>query len=243
MAAPCSVCERVCVFLCRVFCVPALSVDPEDLQVVVRCWRKLEGGSRIVAGVAASPRESDRSTGFRVDSDSEALPKSALHNLVSERRYTDGQKVLGTQDKRRSIQTCSRVQSGHRNFAESGTVHIPHRAVCNERRVLYGRHVRKCKIVWRSSGQNGAGFEEDASVWATAPPVDVQAAHLQIVKTGQRTRRRGDESSCSIDVEIELSKAYSRGTQMAKAQHQKRSGVAALAAEVTLKFVTAVMLF
>ena len=37
--------------------------------------------------------------GFRVDSDSEALPKSALHNLVSERRYTDGQQVLGTQDK------------------------------------------------------------------------------------------------------------------------------------------------
>ena len=73
--------------------------------------------------------------------------------------------------------------------------------------------------------------------------MDVQDAHLQSLKTTQRTRRRGDESSCSNDVEIELSRAYSRGTQMVKAQHQKRSGVAALAAEVTLKFVTAVMLF
>ena len=126
---------------------------------------------------------------------------------------------------------------------ESGTACIPRRAVCNERRVLYGRHVRKGEIVWRSSGQSGAGFEEDVSVWETAPSVDVQAAHLQTVKTGQRTRRRGDESSCSNDVKIELSKAYSRGTQMAKAQHQSRSGMAALAAEVTLKFVTAVMLF
>ena len=64
--------------------------------------------------VAKSERQVD---GVRVDSDIEALPKSALDNLVSKRRFTDGQKVLGTQDKRRSIQTCSRVQSGHRNFA------------------------------------------------------------------------------------------------------------------------------
>ena len=63
--------------------------------------------------VAKSERQVD---GVRVDSDSEALPKSALHNLVSKRRFTDGQKVLGTQDEG-SIQTCSRVQSGHRNFA------------------------------------------------------------------------------------------------------------------------------
>ena len=32
VAAPCSVCERVCVFLCRVFCVPALSADPETCR-------------------------------------------------------------------------------------------------------------------------------------------------------------------------------------------------------------------
>ena len=148
-----------------------------------------------------------------------------------------------SKDKRRRNETCSRVQRGHRNFAESGTVRIPRRAVCNERRVSYGRHVQKSGIVWRSSGQSVAGFQDDASVWETAPPVDVQAAHLQTVKTGQQTRRRGDESSCSNDVKIELSKADSRGTQMAKAQQQSRSGVAALAAEVTLKFVTAVMLF
>ena len=34
-----------------------------------------------------------------MDSDLEALSKSALDNLVSKRRFTDGQKVLGTQDK------------------------------------------------------------------------------------------------------------------------------------------------
>ena len=86
------------------------------MQVVVRCWRKLEGQSRIVAGVATSPNESDRSTGFRVDSDSEALPKSAHHNLVSELRYTDGQQVLGTQDQNRRNETCSRVQNWAQKF-------------------------------------------------------------------------------------------------------------------------------
>ena len=73
--------------------------------------------------------------------------------------------------------------------------------------------------------------------------MDVQVAYVQRLKTGQRTQRRGEETSRSNDEKIELDKAYSRGTQMAKAQHQRRSGVAALAAEVTLKFVTAVMLF
>ena len=34
-----------------------------------------------------------------MDSDLEALYRSALDNLVSELQFTDGQKVLGTQDK------------------------------------------------------------------------------------------------------------------------------------------------
>ena len=34
LAASCSVCERVCVFLCRVSCVPALSVDPEACRLL-----------------------------------------------------------------------------------------------------------------------------------------------------------------------------------------------------------------
>ena len=150
--------------------------------------------------------------------------------------------MLGTQDEEVTRRAAvSKV--GTEILQESGTA-ASHDVLCATSDVF--RMVdtsRKSGIVWRSSGQSVAGFEEDASVWETAPSVDVQAAHLQSLKTSQRTRRRGDESSCSIDVKIELSKAYSRGTQMAKAQHQRRSGVAALAAEVTLKFVTAVMLF
>ena len=56
---------------------------------------------------------------------------------------------------------------------ESGTAYIPQRAEFSERRVLYGRHVQKCTIEWRSSGQNGVGKEDDASVQAAAPPVKV----------------------------------------------------------------------
>ena len=58
--------------------------------------RRPKQNRRRSCNVAKRERQVD---GFRVDSDSEALPKSALHNLVSERRFTDGQKVLGTQDK------------------------------------------------------------------------------------------------------------------------------------------------
>ena len=54
--------------------------------------------------VAKSERQVD---GVRVDSDIEALPKSALDNLVSERRFTDGQQVLGTQDEEvTDVQPC-----------------------------------------------------------------------------------------------------------------------------------------
>ena len=139
------------------------------------------------------------------------------------------------------MQPCPKL--GTEILQESGTGCIPRRAVCNERRVLYGRHVWKGEIEWRSSGQSGAGFEEDASVWETSPSVDVQAAYVHRLKNGQRTQRRGEETSRLNDEKIKLDKAYSRGTRMAEAQHQKRSGVAALAAQVTLKFVTAVILF
>ena len=139
------------------------------------------------------------------------------------------------------MQPCPKL--GTEILQESGTVGIPRRAVYNERRVWYGRHVWKCTIVWRSSGQSGAGFKEDASVWETSPSVDVEAAYVPRLKTGQRTQRRGEETSSLNDEKIELNKAYSRGTRMAEAQHQSRSGVAALAAQVTLKFVTAVILF
>ena len=54
-----------------------------------------------------------------MDSDSEALPKSALHNLVSKLRYTDGQKVLGTQDNEVSSRAAvSKV--GHRIYRKVG---------------------------------------------------------------------------------------------------------------------------
>ena len=52
-----------------------------------------------------------------MDSDFEALYKSALHNLVLELRFTDGQQVLGTQDKEESRRAAvSKV--GHRKFTE-----------------------------------------------------------------------------------------------------------------------------
>ena len=50
--------------------------------------------------------------GIRGDSGIGALPKSAPHNLVSERRVTDGQQVLGTQDKNyKDVQQCPRLDT------------------------------------------------------------------------------------------------------------------------------------
>ena len=70
---------RVRVFFCRVFCVPALSVDPETRRLMY-----VAGGSSKAK--AESSQELQRRQGrerqvdgFRVDSDSEALPKSAFH--------------------------------------------------------------------------------------------------------------------------------------------------------------------
>ena len=51
-----------------------------------------------------------------MDSDLEALCRSALDNLVSELQFTDGQKVLGTQDKETKRRAA--VSKGHRNFTE-----------------------------------------------------------------------------------------------------------------------------
>ena len=65
-----------------------------------------------------------------MDSDSEALPKSALHNLVSELRYTDGQQVLGTQDKRRRNETCSRVQNWAQKFCRKVGQFASHDVLC-----------------------------------------------------------------------------------------------------------------
>ena len=81
-------CVRVRVFLCRVFCVPALSVDPETRRLMYVAGGSSKAKGRIVAGFKLQRRqERERQVdGFRVDSDSEALPKSALHNLVSEQR-------------------------------------------------------------------------------------------------------------------------------------------------------------
>ena len=90
-------CERVCVFLAEysVF-LPCLWI----LRLAGCCTlleeaRRPKQNRRRSCIVAKSERQVD---GVRVDSDIEALPKSALDNLVSERRYTDGQQVLGTQD-------------------------------------------------------------------------------------------------------------------------------------------------
>ena len=75
------------------------------------------------------------------------------------------------------------------------------------------------------------------------PLVDAHAKCMQMLKSGQRIRRHRDQSPSAIELEFELNNAHSRGTTMVKAQHQKRSGVAVLTAEVTVKFVTAVIAF
>ena len=82
------------------------------------------GGSSKVEAESSQElqRRQDRERqvdGFRVDSDSEALPKSAFHNLVSEQRVTDGQQVLGTQDKEVTNRAAlSKV--GHRIYRKVG---------------------------------------------------------------------------------------------------------------------------
>ena len=78
---------------------------------------------------------------------------------------------------------------------------------------------------------------------AAAPSVDVHAKCMQKLKSGQRIERRRDQSPQAIGVEFELNNAHSRGTTMVEVQHQKRSGVAVLTAEVTVKFVTAGITF
>ena len=80
-----------------------------------------------------------------MDSDLEALWKSALHNLVSKRRFTDGQKVLGTQDK--EVSRRAAVSKWDTEILQkSGTAYIPQRAVLFRRRVLYDRLVKQCTI-------------------------------------------------------------------------------------------------
>ena len=85
-------------FVCRVSCVPALSVDPDLCRLLY-----VAGGSSKVEAKSLKELQcrlkSDQDNRFRVDSDLEALCRSALDNLVLERQFTDGQKVLGTQDK------------------------------------------------------------------------------------------------------------------------------------------------
>ena len=136
---------RVRVFFCRVFCVPALSVDPETRRLMY-----VAGGSSKAKAESSQElqrrQERERQVdGFRVDSDSEALPKSALHNLVSEPRYTDGQKVLGTQDKEDSSRAA--VSKWDTEILQkSGTACIPPRAVLLQRRVMYDRLVQQCII-------------------------------------------------------------------------------------------------
>ena len=104
--------------------------------------RRSRQNRRRIYNVAKRERQTD---GFRVDSDSEALPKSAFHNLVSEQRYTDGQKVLGTQDKEDS--SCAAVSKWDTEILQkSGTACIPPRAVWFQRRVLYDRLVKQCII-------------------------------------------------------------------------------------------------
>ena len=63
-----------------------------------------------------------------MDSDLEALMKRASHNLVSKLRYTDGQKVLGTQDKETN-ETCSRAQGWAQKFTEKWD-NASHRVLC-----------------------------------------------------------------------------------------------------------------
>ena len=120
-----------------------------------------------------------------MDSDSEALPKSALHNLVSKRRYTDGQKVLGTQDKEDSSRAA--VSKWDTEILQkSGTACIPPRAVLLQRRVLYDRLVQQCIIKWRISVQSGVGIGDNASVQAAAPSVEMHGKCMQKLKSGQR---------------------------------------------------------
>ena len=76
----------MCVFFCPVSCVPALSVDPESRRLlhVAGGTSKVEvKSSQELLRRLKSERQID---GIRGDSDSEALPKSAFHNLVSKQR-------------------------------------------------------------------------------------------------------------------------------------------------------------
>ena len=54
-----------------------------------------------------------------MDSDKGALCRSAPHNLVSERRFTDGQQVLGTQENEDSNHAAV-SKGGHRIYRKVG---------------------------------------------------------------------------------------------------------------------------
>ena len=79
-------CVRMRVFLCRVLCVPALSVDPETRRLMYVAGGSSKANAESSQELQRRQERERQVDGFRVDSDSEALPKSALHNLVSKRR-------------------------------------------------------------------------------------------------------------------------------------------------------------
>ena len=140
--------QRVCVCVCSfaqylVFLPCLWTLETRRLMHVVGGSSKAQAeSSQELQRRQERERQVD---GFRVDSDSEALPKSAFHNLVSEQRFTDGQQVLGTQDKEDSSRAAV-SKGGHRNFAEKWDSLHPTRAVLFQRRVLYVRLVKQCII-------------------------------------------------------------------------------------------------
>ena len=79
-------CVRVCVFLCRVSYVPALSVDLETRRLMYVAGGSSKAKAKSSQELQRRQERERQVDGFRVDSDSEALPKSVYHNLVSEQR-------------------------------------------------------------------------------------------------------------------------------------------------------------
>ena len=113
-----SVCACVCV-PCRISCIPTLSVDPESRRLLHVAGGTLKVEVETSQELQRRLKSERQIDGIQGDSDIGALPKSAPHNLVSERRFTDGRQVSGTQDKEVS-NSAAVSKGGHRIYRKVG---------------------------------------------------------------------------------------------------------------------------
>ena len=106
-------------FQCACPCVPALSVDPESRRLLHVAGGTSKAHVESSQELLRRLKRERQIDGIQGDSDLGALSKSAPHNLVSERRVTDGQKVSETQDKEVTNRAAlSKV--GHRIYRKVG---------------------------------------------------------------------------------------------------------------------------